>query len=283
MPRLAHRLVALWCVCALLAGVYSAAIHDAETTTATTASDDASGTTTTRDLDQSSTSTPDGAGDVSETTDTAPLTTAAPATSSPPSSPPTSSTTTPVAEEDARGTAPGSYVYDTTGTANGEDVSGTSTLEVSPVGDDGRQTHVQSAPDGTTTTIYRHADEGTFLESLAVESDEGSFTLEATSPFLLVPADATVGTKTTGTLRGDDITADVTFAITAIDSATTTAMLDVDLRGKIRGFDVEGTMQSAIVARRPDQLPIEVDATSDVVVGGGLFRIESDTHSVLRR
>ena len=184
--------------------------------------------------------------------------------------------------EPSIGTAPGTYTYDTTGTANGDDVSGTSTLEVGAVGGDGRQTQVMSAPDGKTTTVYRHAAEGTYLESLALESDDGSFTLEATEPFLVIPADAAAGTETKGRLKGDDLVADVTFTMIDVKPETTTAELHVDLSGKIQGFDVEGTMDSRIVARA-DQLPLETDAKSDIVVGGGLFRIKSDTRSVLRR
>ena len=208
------------------------------------------------------------------------------ATTSPPStasaSPETPATTTPPAT-DTPGTPPGTYVYDISGTANGEDVSGTSTLEVAPVDAEGRQTHVQSAPDGETTTVYRHAPEGTYLESLEIESDQGSFRLEATSPYLLLPADAAPGTKTSGTLRGEDLTAEVEFTVVDIGPETSTATLHVDLSGKIQGFDVEGTMDSTIVARTSDQLAIEIDAESDIVVGGGVFRVRSDTRSVLRR
>lgn len=284
MPARAPRFLAVAIALLLVAGVAAAATHDddsvdvaqqdATTTTTEVAVEDAGVTTstTTEATDDGTTTT---GVDESATTappPTAPATTAAPAATEPAAPDP-----------DAPGTTPGTYIYDTTGTANGEDVSGTTTLEVEPVADDGRQTHVQTAPDGKTTTIYRHAPEGTYLESLEIESDQGSFRLEATAPYLLLPADAGPGTTTTGTLKGEDLTADVEFTVVEVGSETSKAALHVDLSGKIQGFDVEGTMDSTIVARTSDQLALEIDAESDIEVGGGVFRVRSDTRSVLRR
>ncbi len=250
MPARAPRLLAVAIALLLVAGVAAAATHDDDSVDV--AQQDATTTTTEVAVEDAGT------------------------TSSPTTEPATP-------DPDAPGTTPGTYIYDTTGTANGEDVSGTTTLEVEPVAADGRQTHVQTAPDGKTTTIYRHAPEGTYLESLEVESDQGSFRLEATAPYLLLPADAGPGTTTTGTLKGEDLTADVEFTVVEVGSETSKAALHVDLSGKIQGFDVEGTMDSTIVARTSDQLALEIDAESDIEVGGGVFRVRSDTRSVLRR
>lgn len=285
MPVRAPRLLAVAIALLLVAGVVSAATYeddsvdvaqrDATTTTTESDADDGAATTSTTaeatDPDVSTT-------DPGETTTTAPPpsttpTTAVPATTGPPAAP----------DPDAPGTTPGTYVYDTTGTANGEDISGTSTLEVGAVGADGRQTHVQTAPDGKTTTIYRYAAEGTYLESMEIESDQGSFRLEATAPYLFLPSDAGPGTTTNGTLKGEDLTAEVEFTLVEVGAEQSKAALHVDLSGKIQGFDVEGTMDSTIVARTSDQLALEIDAKSDIEVGGGVFRVRSDTRSVLRR
>ncbi len=287
MPSPAIRILAFACGAVLSAGVLSAVTHDdaasvdldqaavdrdREATTSSTTAVETTEPTTTADAAGT-----DPATEGDEATDTA----APPSTAAPEPAPTTSPAPDPT--ETVIGTTPGRYLYDTTGTANGKDVSGTSTLDVAPAEADGRQTHVQSTPEGTTTSVYRHATEGTFLESLAVEADEGSFTLEATSPYLLVPADAVAGTTTQGVLEGDGVTAAITFTVVEVTDETTTATLDVELSGTIRGFDVEGTMDSTIVARSTDQLPLDTHASTDIVVGGGLFRMQSDTHSVLRR
>lgn len=290
MPRTPIRILATACAVVFLVGVVSAATYD-EANTTLSAEDAASDVDTT----DSTTSTTVGAGTTpateppadddgndsedGATEDTAPPATTVPTTAAPTTAPPT---TEPAA---VVGTTPGTYTYDTTGTANGEDVSGTSTLEVPEADADGRQAQVMTAPDGTTTTVYRHADEGTYLESLALESEQGSFTLEAVSPYLVIPADAGTGTKTTGRLQGDGLTADVTFTITDFGAETTTATLHVDLSGKIQGFDVDGTMDSTIIARTSDQLPLDTRAQSDITVGNPPLgaEIQSDTRSVLRR
>lgn len=290
MTRTPNRILATACAVVFLAGVVSAATYD---DTDTTLSSDAASDVDTADS-TTSTSTGDGATPATEPTtdddgtdaedpateDTAPPATTVPTTSAAP-------TTAPPTTEPAAivGTTPGTYTYDTTGTANGDDVSGTSTLEVPEADGDGRQTHVMTAPDGTTTTVYRHTDEGTYLESLAVESAQGSFKLKATAPYLVIPADAGAGTKTTGRLQGDGLTADVTFTITDFGAETSTATLHVDLSGKIQGFDVDGTMDSTIVARSSDQLPLDTRAQSDITVGNPPLgaEIQSDTRSVLRQ
>lgn len=282
MRSLPLRLVAIVCGLVFVAGIVAAATDGGEavdSSRAASGSDDAGSSETTntlQSLDPTFGDIPDElvADDSADTT----ASTTPPATTVP--------TTAPVSATSAAspiGTTPGTYIYDVSGTANGEDVSGTSTLEVGIAGADGRQTHVQTAPDGKTTTVYRHAPEGSYLESLAIESDQGSFTLTATSPFLLVPAGAGAGTTTSGTMKGDDLTAEVTFTFGSVDGDTSKASLHVDLSGKVQGFDVDGTMDSAIVARTSDRLPLEVDATSDVTIGGGVFRIRSDTRAVLRR
>ena len=284
MPVRAPRILAVAIALLLVAGVAAAATHDDDsvdvaqrdstTTTTETSTTDLESTTSTAP-ETTDAADPDAA--PVETTTTAPPATAPPSTDDP------ATTQPPAPDPDAPGTTPGTYVYDTTGTANGEDISGTTTLEVAPVAADGRQTHVQSGPDGKTTTIYRHAAEGTYLESLEIESEQGSFRLDATAPYLLLPADAGPGTTTSGTLKGEDLTADVEFTVVEVGPETSTATLHVDLSGKIQGFEVEGTMDSTIVARTSDQLALEIDAESDIEVGGGVFRVRSDTRSVLRR
>lgn len=289
MSRTTVRILATACAAVFLAGVVSAATYDENDTSlsadgASSELDTVDSTTTAvGDGTTPATEPKDAGDDATDTTDAASETTAPPATTGPA---PTAPTTAPPTTEPTPsvGTTPGTYTYDTTGTANGEDVSGTSTLEVPKVDADGRQAQVMTAPDGKTTTVYRHADEGTFLESLSVESDQGSFSMKATSPFLLIPAGASIGTKTTGRLQGDGLTADVTFTITDSGAETTTATLHVDLSGQIQGFDVEGTMDSTIVARASDQLPIDTRAKSDITAGNPPLgaRITSDTRSVLR-
>lgn len=284
MPARAPRFLAVAIALLLVAGVAAAATHDDDSLDV--AQRDATTTTTetsTTDAESSSSTAPDAAESTESDDAPAETTTTAPPSSAPAPTDAPATTQPQAPDPDAPGTTPGTYVYDTTGTANGEDVSGTSTLEVAPVAADGRQTHVQTAPDGKTTTIYRHAPEGTYLESLEVESDQGSFRLEASAPYLLLPADAGPGTKTTGTLKGEDLTADVEFTVVEVGAETSKATLHVDLSGKVQGFDIEGTMDSTIVARTSDQLALEIDAESDIEVGGGVFRIRSDTRSVLRR
>ncbi len=285
MRPLPVRLLAAACGLVFLAGVVAAATDDGDTVEASpaaTGTDDsgpsAPSTTSTEKVEP--TPADDNTSDDVVTDDARDTT----ATSAPPATtaPDTTSPHATASAASAVGTTPGSYIYDVSGTANGEDVSGTSTLEVGPVGADRRQAHVQTAPDGKTTTIYRHANEGSYLESLEIESDQGSFTLTATSPYLLVPADAGAGTTTRGTMKGDDLTAAVAFTLVSVDGDTSKATLHVDLSGKVQGFEVEGTMDSTIVARTADRLPLEVDATSDITVGGGVFRIRSDTRAVLR-
>ena len=288
VSRMTVRILATACAVVFVAGVVGAATYDDADSTlsadgAASELDTVDGTTTTVDAGTTPATEPDGADD-DATDDTTAGTTDAPAPTAPTTAAPT---TAPPTTEPAPsiGTTPGTYTYDTTGTANGEDVSGTSTLEVPEVDGDGRQAQVMTAPDGKTTTVYRHAAEGTYLESLSVESEQGSFSLEATSPFLLIPADAATGTETKGRLQGEGLTADVTFTITDFGAETTTAELHVDLSGKIQGFDVDGTMDSTVVARTADQLPLDTRAQSDITVGNPPLgaEITSDTRSVLRR
>lgn len=283
MPARAPRFLAVAIALLLVAGVAAAATHDDDSLDVAQRDSNTTTTETSKTDPDSPTSTAPETSDPAQADGAPAETTTTPPSSAPAPTDAPATTQPPAPDPDAPGTTPGTYVYDTTGTANGEDVSGTSTLEVAPVGADGRQTHVQTGPDGKTTTIYRHAPEGTYLESLEVESDQGSFRLEATTPYLLLPADAGPGTKTTGTLKGEDLTADVEFTVVEVGAETSKATLHVDLSGKVQGFDIEGTMDSTIVARTSDQLALEIDAESDIEVGGGVFRIRSDTRSVLRR
>lgn len=289
VSKLLFRTLMIAAVTILLAGVVSAATYDEDTVEVEQASrtdgdvetDDASTTT----VDSSVPATADDSDGESEsttTTDSEPAdvtTTTAPSSTAPPS---TSATTVP-SDDGFRPTTPGRYTYDVTGTVDGERVDGTSTLTVSEVGSDGRQTHVQTAPDGETTTVYRYTSEGRFLESLKLSSDQGEFELKAVSPFLIIPADARSGTETKGTLRGDGLTAKVTFTIVELGSKTSTARLVADISGKVQGFDVDGKMTSDILARTADQLPVETESTSDITAGGGLVQSTSDTRSVLRQ
>lgn len=221
------------------------------------------------------------------------VTTAAPAeTTAPPQ------TTTPTTQAtgggpDAAPTTAGTYTYDVTGSSsfNGdtEQIDGTATLTVSSVDANGRQTQVTDSRDengeGSLTTVtYRYAPEGTYLESLKLETTiqtplgkvNDNRLLTATKPFLIIPTGAGPGTETTGRLQGDDITADITFTIQSVEGDRSTAKLVADLTG-----DVEGRQESTIIARTSDRLPLRSDDTSDVTAMG--FRIQSDTTSILRQ
>lgn len=213
------------------------------------------------------------------------------ATTSAPGGPVTTvpATTSPSGSKAPSPTTPGTYTYDTTGTASfgnsTEDIAGTSTLTVSAPDGSGRQVHVEDARrDGegsVTTTTYRLAPEGVYLESLVLESTvatplgrvDDSRTLTATAPFLLLPAGAGAGTTTTGELAGSGITAKVTFTVESV-GATSRTRLHAELSG-----EVEGTMTSTIDARA-DRLPVRNESTSDVTARG--FNLTSHTVSVLR-
>ncbi len=245
---------------------------DADTTT----------TSTTAGAGGTSTSTGDAAAGSSSTTTTtaggatttAPPSTAAPTSTAPPGTPAPRGTTP---------TAAGTYTYDVSGTVDGEPVNGTSTLEVPAADAEGRQAQLQRGPDGTTTTTYRFTPQGTYLEQLRLESEQGTFTLNATAPFLIVPAGAAPGTVTNGRLQGDGLTADVSFRIVDADPERTTVKLQANLSGKVSGFDVEGTIVSDIIARTADQLPLDTRSVTNLSAGGGIVTITSDIRSVLRQ
>lgn len=189
--------------------------------------------------------------------------------------------TTPESGGGAAPTEAGTYRYDTDGTltlgTTTRDLPDVTTLDVGPL-DGGRQVQVRDlrddAGDGTVThTTYRYADEGVYLEQIALEASFSGFgqtsTLNATAPFLLIPADAGAGTSTTGRLEGDGIVADVTFTIRSIDGDRSTIDLVVDLSGEL-----EGRQTSAMVVRTADQLLISEDVDSDVNSGG--LRVQTD-------
>lgn len=285
-----------------VAGVASAATYDSDDEAGENLAAGEDGATTTTvaggDAGDSGTPAPSATGEVPDTaagdegggetaTTAAPTeSTAPPQTTIPDSQPPGG------AQESAPTTA-GSYVYDVTGTAtvNGEkeNVDRQATLTVSSVDANGRQTQVTDSRDeggegSVTTTTYRYAPEGVYLESLKLETTvttplgkvNDTRNLVATSPFLLIPADAGPGTKTSGRLAGDGITADIDFTVESIDADRSTAKLVADLSG-----DAEGRQTSTIVARTSDRLPLQTDDTSDVTAMG--FRVQSDTTSVLRQ
>ncbi len=206
-----------------------------------------------------------------------PTTTAAPATTATTAPAPTGS-----APFGTTATAAGSYTYDTTGTIDGEPVEETSVLTVPAPDAQGRQAQVLEGPDGRTTTTYRFTTEGTYLEELRIESDQGSFTLRAEGTFLLVPAGAGPGTVTTGRLSGDGLAADVRFEVRAVGAEEATARLDADISGEVSGVQVDGTQTSTITVRSADQLTLVSDSESELSAGG-FFTTTSDLRSVLRR
>lgn len=182
-------------------------------------------------------------------------------------------------------TSPGNYIYDVTGTVDGEEVNTTSTLKVAEPDGEGRQTQVEEGDNGKTTTVYRFTGEGTYLESNTTEMSGCSFTLTPTSPFLVVPSNAQSGTVTTGQLEGDGLTADVTFTMVEMGAETSTAHVDTTISGEVKCFgftvSVDGTTESTIIARSADQLPLEITAKSQI--DAGPQSTSSDTRSVLRR
>lgn len=272
------RIMLIACLAVFGAGVVSAATYEEDQAVVEQAGDDVSTDASTTSTAESDTDTvPDTVTSttVAGTTETtvAPTASASPTTGAP------TATTTPGRQ---LGTTPGTYRYDVTGTVDGEDFSGVSTLVVSPVGADGTQTHTQTGDDGDSTTTYRHTTEGTYLLSLRMAGPQGDFELSATSPFLIIPADAGKGTRTTGTLAGEGLTAKVTFTVLEYGTETSTASLLVDLSGKVSGIPVEGEVESTIVARTSDQLPLDTRAETDITAGGGLVSSTASTRSVLR-
>lgn len=276
------------CLVLLVAGVVSVFTHDGDRVTIDQAGDVSDSTTTTTSPPEETTAVPDDS--VPETTMDAATTTTAEATTSttraPTTTAPPTTTSGPPTSEPVPGTTPttpGTYTYDVDGTVDGEQVSETSTLHVPEPDARGRQAQVQEAPDGTTTTTYRFTAEGTFLEQLHLESDQGTFTLDATEPFLLVPADVRDGTVTEGTLRGDGLTAEITFTMVELGAEESTAELVADISGEASGFQVDGTMESTVTARSSDQLPLVTESTTDISAGGGIVTSTSDLRAVLRR
>lgn len=222
--------------------------------------------------DGSTGSTDDSAAETATTTTTAATTTN-----------PTSTTSTPAgsALTSPAPTPAGTYRYDTDGTmtlgTTERKLPPVTTLTVDEVDGEGRQLQVRDMRDengdGTITrTTFRLDGEGTYLEQIELESSFSGLgqtaVLTATSPFLLVPADAAEGTTTTGRLEGDGIVADITFTIKRAGPETSDTHLLVELSG-----DVEGTQTSDLVVRSSDRLTVSEDVDSDVRSGG--FRVTS--------
>lgn len=280
------RLLSFACAVVLFAGVVATFTVDgddselasADSPTSTTAGDDVAtgdSTSTSEPTDESSTTVADSS---STTEAPATTTTAAPTTTTP------TTETIPARTP----TAPGTYTYQVTGTAAGKPVNGPSTLTVSQVDAQGRQTHNQNGAEGESTTVYRHAPEGTYLESMTMSAQGQSFTLTATSPFLVIPSDVRAGTVTTGQLQGAGLTADVTFTALEIGPSTSRATIEADISGRVmNACNVDGTMTNTITARTQDQLPIDTRSVSDLnATPKGLIcpgRITSDTRSVLQQ
>lgn len=218
-------------------------------------------------------STADGAAEPATTTTTAAPTTTDPTSTTPP--PAGSASTSPAP------TPAGTYRYDTDGTmtlgTTERKLPPVTSLTVDEVDGEGRQLQVRDMRDengdGTITrTTFRLAGEGTYLEQIELESSFSGLgqtaVLTATSPFLLVPADAAEGTTTTGRLEGDGIVADITFTIERAGPETSDTHLLVELSG-----EVEGTQTSDLVVRSSDRLTLSEDVDSDVRSGG--FRVTS--------
>lgn len=185
-------------------------------------------------------------------------------------------------------TTPGTYEYDTDGTLKlgntSRDLPPVTTLVVAEPDADGRQVHVRDlrddAGDGSVTrTTFRTTPEGVFLERLEIESSFSGFgqtsVLVATSPFLVIPAGATTGTTTTGTLSGDGTTAEVTFRLTELGPVESTSEIEAVLSGNI-----EGTQSSTQRARTSDRLIVFEHVVSDVMASG--VRVQSDYEATLR-
>lgn len=302
------RVMIIAAVCLLLAGAFAAFAHDgdgeAATTLERTASDEA-GT----EPDEADDPDPTG----SSTSTTVPTTGAAvaeeaapatgahdgPAETAAPSTTEAAAATPSGAEEaapngdDGRGPGPvppGRYEYATDGTTsiNGDEkrLPETTSMTAPEVGADGRQTTTRDMRDANgdgsvTETTMRFTPDGVYLEGLksTVFLNHGTFnqstTLAPTSPFLLVPADAGPGTKTTGTLTGDGITADITFEILSVEADTARSRLVADLSG-----DVEGRQTSDLTTRLDDLLTLEEVSESDV--RSGPVRVQSNYTATLR-
>lgn len=303
------RAMMLACVVLILAAGVSAAVYDDDDITLDQADADSTTTTTSLGLqpgesdaadpaatvpgvpdtatdpaaagDPAATTVPPAATDDPATTTAPPATTAqAPQTAPPPPKPTASGAPSPI--------TPGTYQYDTDGTFT----IGTSERKLPPVTSmtaqaptgDSRQVQVRDMRDangdGTlTTTTFRFASEGVYLEKLVIDVKISGIgqttTLTATKPFLIVPAKATAGTRTNGVLQGDGITAAVTFTVASVGADTSVADIVTDLSG-----EVEGRQTSKITARNADQLIVNEVVNSDVRSGG--IQVKSNYTAKLR-
>lgn len=215
--------------------------------------------------------------------ETAPTTTA----------PPAQATTAPREATSTRQLRPvpaGTYEYATDGSSsiNGDEkkLPETTTLVAPAAGSDGRQSTTRDLRDGNgdgnvTKTSLRFAPEGVYLERIesTVFLNGGAFsqstTLTPTATFLLVPADAGPGTKTSGQLKGDGITADVVFEVLNVGPETSVSRLVADLSG-----EVEGRQTSELTTRSSDLLTVKEISDSDI--RSGPVRLQSNYTATLR-
>ena len=118
-----------------------------------------------------------------------------------------------------------------------------------------------------TRSTFRYADDGVYLERMIIETAISGIgqttTLTSTSPLLLVPAGARTGTRTTGILQSNRITAAITLTISSIADGNVVADLVADLTG-----DVEGRQTTHLTARTSDLMTVAEVVDSDVRSGG---------------
>lgn len=182
-------------------------------------------------------------------------------------------------------TQPGAYTYAVTGTVGGETVLGASTLSVSGVDGQRRQTHTERTPGGTTITVYRYADDGRYLESVSIATSSGELELVAEEPLLLVPAGARAGTSTTGRLSGQDAVAQVSFTLIELDTERMIHQTVTRLAARVDATClVTGVVSTTTASRSSDQLPLDIRAESDMETSGSescAGRTESRIRSLL--
>ena len=130
-------------------------------------------------------------------------------------------TTAPGMPSASKATAPGTYTYDASGTSNGRQSSGTSTLAISALAN-GKQTSTLHNDQGDTVQDVLVRDAGSYLASLRISSLMGNKEFDFSPAALLLPDPARVGASWTWSSTSTDgkTTAEATNKVVRTETLT---------------------------------------------------------------